>query len=397
MNILVLNSGSSSIKFNFWDMKEEKIVCSGLIEKIGMKGSSMTYIRGKEKIVIEKAVENHTVGIQLAMETITDSEIGVVKDLKEINAVGHRVLHGGEKMTEPILITEEVKKTIEDCIVFGPLHNPPNLAGIIAMEKVLPGIPNVAVFDTGFHATIPPKAHIYPVPYEFYEKYKIKKYGFHGTSHKYVTMRTAEILGKKQEDLNCVTCHLGNGSSLAAIKHGKSVDTTMGLTPLAGLPMGTRCGDVDPSILIFMMENLGWDAKKIKNVCNKDSGFKGISGVSSDMRDLRAIAAVGNERAQLAIDIFTTAVKKYIAAFAVEIEEKIDAIVFTGGIGENVDVIREAICKGLELLGAKLDPAKNNGKRDEGTISTDDSLIKIMIVPTNEELMIARETELLVK
>ncbi len=397
MNILVLNSGSSSIKFNLWEMENKKLLCKGLIEKIGHDDSSMTFKCGNSEHEIKDVVRNHSDGIQLVLKTLTDSDIGVLKSINEINAVGHRVVHGGEKITSSERITDEIKDVIRECINLAPLHNPANLEGIEAIEKILPGVPNVGVFDTAFHSSMPPKAFVYPLPYEFYEKYKIRKYGFHGTSHKYVALRAAEILKKDYSKFNCITCHLGNGSSLAAVNHGISVDTTMGFTPLAGLPMGTRTGNIDPSIITYMIEKLGFSTEKVSTILNKESGFKGISGISSDMRDLNKAARSGNERAILTYQIFAHSAKKFIGGLATEMKGRLDAIIFTGGIGENSYESRELICDGLEILGAHLDIEKNKFRGDERIISNDDSPVTIMVVPTNEELMIAMETEKIIK
>lgn len=393
MNILVLNSGSSSIKFNLWNMGRKKLLCKGIIEKIGKKDSSMTWSKDGEKTVINREIPDHREGIKFVLDTITDKKNGAVKNIEEIDAVGHRVVHGGEKITRSEIINEKIEKIIEDCIALAPLHNPANLEGIRAIRKVLPGIPNVAVFDTAFHSSMPPKAYIYPLPYEFYEKHKIRKYGFHGTSHKYVSIRGAELLGKKPKKFNCITCHLGNGSSIAAVKNGVSVDTTMGFTPLAGLPMGTRTGSIDPSILLYMIEKLGYDPHTVNEIINKESGFKGISGISSDMRELTKAAHEGNDRAVLTLKIFAHAAKKFIGGLATEMDGRVDAIIFTGGIGENSLESRELICEGLQIFGAFIDIEKNKFLKGEGIISLDDSPVKIMVVPTNEELMIALETE----
>jgi len=393
VNILVLNSGSSSIKFNLWKIESKSLLCKGLIEKIGKKDSSMTYSPNGGKIVFEKEILNHKDGIQFVLDTITDDKNGVIKNIREIDAVGHRVVHGGERITRSELVTKEIEKIIDDCIMLAPLHNPANLEGIRAIEKVLPGVPNIAVFDTAFHSSMPPKAFIYPLPYEFYEKYKIRKYGFHGTSHKYVSLRGAEILGVKPEKFNCITCHLGNGSSIAAVKNGLSVDTTMGFTPLAGLPMGTRTGSIDPSIILYMIEKLGYEPKAVNEILNKESGFKGISGISSDLREISSAAKGGHERAILTLKIFAHAAKKFIAGLATEMDGRVDAIIFTGGIGENSSESRELICDGLEIFGAHIDLEKNSFIRGEGFISQDDSPVRIIVIPTNEELMIALETQ----
>jgi len=393
LNILVLNSGSSSIKYNLWEMTEKKLLCKGLIEKIGMDDSSMTFSANDVKKTIQKVIKNYNDGIQFILDTITDKEIGVLKSIKDINAVGHRVVHGGEKITQPELVTPEVEKIIEECISLAPLHNPHNLEGIKTIEKVLPGVPNVAVFDTAFHSTIPPKSYIYPLPYEFYEKYKIRRYGFHGTSHQYVSLKAAELLNIPYNQFNCITCHFGNGASIASIKRGASVDTTMGFTPLAGLPMGTRTGDIDPAIILYMIQQLGYTPEQVNDIINKKSGFLGISGISSDMREIREAVRRRDERAKLTLKVFAHSAKRLIAAMTPELEGRLDALIFTGGIGENSGLTREIICKGLSIIGANLDAEKNKLTKGEGIISKDDSLVKILVVPTNEELMIALETQ----
>ncbi len=397
MNILVLNSGSSSIKFNLWNVDDKKLLCKGIIEKIGHSDSSMTFKHNGEEERIEQKILNHVDGIQLILGSLTSGKNKILNDIKEINAVGHRIVHGGEKITSSELINEEIKEIIKECVSLAPLHNPHNLEGIEAIEKILPGVPNVGVFDTAFHSSMPAKSFVYPLPYEFYEKYGIRKYGFHGTSHKYVANRASELLGIKYDKFNCITCHLGNGSSLAAVNHGVSVDTTMGFTPLAGLPMGTRTGNIDPSILLYMIEHLGYSTEEVSRILNKESGFKGISGISSDMRDLNKAAKSGNERAILTYNIFANACKKFIGGLATEMKGRLDAVVFTGGIGENSYESRELICDGLEIFGAEIDIEKNKFRGDERIISKDDSRVKIMVVPTNEELMIAMETRDLVK
>ena len=397
MNILVLNSGSSSIKFNLWFMGKKQLLCKGIIEKIGHEDSSISFSCNNSKNNITRFVHNHSEGIQLVLKTLTDKNTGVIKSIKEIDAVGHRVVHGGETMTESAKITPEIKDIIKECISLAPLHNPHNLEGINVIEKTLPGVPNIAVFDTAFHSSMPPKAFIYPLPYEFYEKHRIRKYGFHGTSHKYVALRAAELLQKDYSKFNCITCHLGNGSSLTAIKNGISVDTTMGFTPLAGLPMGTRTGNIDPSIITYLIEKLGYSTDEVSEIMNKKSGFKGISGISSDMRDLNKAAREGNERAILTYKIFAHSAKKFIGGLATEMKGRLDAVIFTGGIGENSYESRELICDGLEIFGAWFDIEKNKFRGDERIISKDDSPVKIMVIPTNEELMIALETEAIMK
>ncbi|MCL2481561.1 MAG: acetate kinase [Spirochaetaceae bacterium] len=398
MNILVLNSGSSSIKYNLWEMTEKKLLCKGLIEKIGMDDSSMTFSANDEKKTIQKVIKNYNDGIQFILDTII-SETGVlesIKNITDINAVGHRVVHGGEKITRSEIVTPEVKAIIEECISLAPLHNPHNLEGIKTIEKVLPGVPNVAVFDTAFHSTIPPKSYIYPLPYEFYEKYKIRRYGFHGTSHQYVSLKAAELLNIPYNQFNCITCHFGNGASIASIKRGASVDTTMGFTPLAGLPMGTRTGDIDPAIILYMIQQLGYTPEQVNDIINKKSGFLGISGISSDMREIREAVRKRDYRAKLTLKVFAHSAKRLIAAMTPELEGRLDALIFTGGIGENSGLTREIICKGLSIIGAYLDAEKNKLTKGEGIVSKDESPVKILVVPTNEELMIALETQRLV-
>ncbi len=397
MNVLVINCGSSSLKYQLIDMKDENVLAIGLAERIGIEGSRVKHeVPNMDKVVIEQPMKNHKDALQIVLEALVDEEHGAIKNLKEINAVGHRVVHGGEKFSGSVIINDEVIAALEECIDLAPLHNPPNLTGIRAIEELMPGVPMVGVFDTAFHQTMPNSSYIYPLPYELYEKYGIRKYGFHGTSHRYVSARTAEILGQDMKDLNMVTCHLGNGASLAAIKNGESIDTSMGFTPLEGLAMGTRCGDIDPAIVTFIMEKEGLDINGINNLMNKKSGVYGISGVSSDFRDIEQAALDGNERAQLALDKFNIRVKKYIAAYAA-VMGGVDAIVFTAGLGENSAFNREKICEGLQFMGVKLDKEKNNVRGKESIVSTDDSEVKILVVPTNEELMIAKDTVELLK
>ncbi|MCL2293973.1 MAG: acetate kinase [Spirochaetes bacterium] len=393
MNILVLNSGSSSIKYNLWEMDEKKLLCKGLIEKIGKDDSSITFSVNNEKKTIKKKILNYIEGIQFILDLITDKENGVLASIKEINAVGHRIVHGGEKITEAKLVTPEIKEIIEENISLAPLHNPHNLEGIKVIEKALPGVPNVAVFDTAFHSTMPPASYVYSLPYEFYEKHKIRRYGFHGTSHKYVSLRAAELLNVKHGEFNCITGHFGNGCSITAIKNGVSVDTTMGFTPLEGLPMGTRAGNIDPSIVLYMIQELGYTPEQVSDIINKKSGFLGVSGISSDMREIREAYKNGDEKAALALKMFVHSSKKFIGAMASELDGRLDAIIFTGGIAENSALTREMFCQGLSVLGAYIDADKNNAMQGEGIISRDDSPVKIMVVPTNEELMIALETQ----
>ena len=396
MNILVINCGSSSLKYQLINSDTEAVLAKGLCERIGIDGALTYQPAGGEKEVTEIPMPTHSEAISAVIAALTDEKKGVVKSLSEIGAVGHRVVHGGEKFTSSCLINDETMAAIEECNDLAPLHNPANLIGIRACQKLMPGVPNVAVFDTAFHQTMPEVAYIYGIPYEYYEKYKVRRYGFHGTSHSYVSKRAAEMLGKKVEDLKIIVCLLGNGASICAVDHGKSVDTSMGLTPLEGLVMGTRSGDIDPAIIDFVGKKEGLDLDGMNNILNKKSGMLGISGVSSDGRDLGAAAAAGNERAKLALDVFDYDVIKYIGSYAA-VMNGVDAICFTAGIGENNIEMRANVCSHLGYLGAKLDPEKNNVRGEERIISTDDSKVKILLVPTNEELAIARETLALAK
>ncbi|KXG76005.1 acetate/propionate family kinase [Thermotalea metallivorans] len=397
MKVLVINCGSSSLKYQLIDMTNERVMAKGLVERIGIEGSVLKHeIEGKDKVLIQQPMENHKVALSLVLDALVDEKHGAIKDMSEIAAVGHRVVHGGEKFSGSVIINDEVIKALEECIDLAPLHNPPNLMGITACKELMPNVPMVGVFDTAFHQTMPKSSYIYPLPYELYEKYGIRKYGFHGTSHRYVSQRAAEILGRDIKNLKIVTCHLGNGASLAAINGGKSVDTSMGFTPLEGLAMGTRSGDIDPAIVTFIMEKENLDIEGMNNLLNKKSGVLGISGVSSDFRDIEAAAKEGNERAQLALDKFNIRVKKYIAAYAA-VMGGVDVVVFTAGLGENSPSNREEICKGLEFMGIQIDPAKNNVRGKETIISTDEAKVKVLVVPTNEELMIARDTQELLK
>jgi len=396
MKILVINCGSSSCKFQLFDMDTGVVLAKGNADRIGIDGK-LSY-KNSKGADLEKDVElpDHKVAVKLVLSQLTDPETGVISDVSEISAVGHRVLHGGKYYSESVVVNDDVKKVIKQCFPLGPLHNPANLTGIEACESVLPaGTPQVAVFDTAFHMTMPPKAYTYALPYEISEKYSIRRYGFHGTSHRYVSKRAAEFLGISTEGLKMVTCHLGNGSSFAAVKDGKCVDTSMGLTPLAGICMGTRTGDIDPAIVPFLMQKEGLAPEEIDTLLNKKSGVLGVSGVSSDFRDLAKAASEGNERAQLALDMFSYQGSKIVGSYAAAMGG-VDVIVFTAGIGENTDTIREAIIKPLEFMGAKIDPAKNNGTRCEAVISADDSKVKIVVIPTNEELAIAQETMALI-
>lgn len=397
MNILVINCGSSSLKYQLINTDGEEVLAIGLVERIGIEGSVIKHETiGKEKVVIEEPMEDHKRALELVLESIVHADYGAVSSLDEIDAVGHRVVHGGEKFASSVVIDDEVMKALEECIELAPLHNPPNIIGIEACQELMPETPMVGVFDTAFHQTMPAKNFIYPLPYEYYENHKVRRYGFHGTSHKYVSQRAAEMLGKDIEDLKIITCHLGNGSSITAIEGGVSIDTSMGFTPLEGLAMGTRCGDIDPAIIPFIMEKENLTREDINAVMNKESGVLGISGISSDFRDLEIAANEGNERARLALDIFISRVSKYIAAYAAQMNG-VDVLIFTAGIGENSAVLREDICKNLGFLGVKIDSKLNDMRGKEAVVSTEDSKVKVLVVPTNEELMIARDTLRLVE
>lgn len=397
MNVLVINCGSSSLKYQLFNMTDESVLAKGLVERIGIEGSRLKHeVEGKDKVVIEVPMNDHKEALSQVLAAITHEVHGAVKSLDEIHHVGHRVVHAGEKFSESVVVDDEVLKALEECIEIAPLHNPPNIMGIRAIQELLPHVKNVGVFDTAFHQTMPKSAYVYALPYELYEENHIRRYGFHGTSHRYVTQRTAEILGKSVEELKLITCHLGNGASVAAIDGGKSVDTSMGFTPLEGLVMGTRCGDIDPQIIPYVMSKKNYSVDDINTMMNKQSGVLGISGVSSDFRDIEDAAAEGHERAQLALDIFHSRVRQYIGAYAATLGH-VDAIVFTAGLGENGSESREEICKGLEFMGATLNAESNKVRGKEAVVSTEDSKVKIMVVPTNEELMIARDTLELVK
>ena len=399
MNILVINAGSSSLKYQLLNPETGDLLAKGLCERIGIDGK-FTYkpqVEGKKVLdAIDVAMPTHSEAIQAVLDALVDAENGVIGSMKEIDAVGHRVVHGGEAFNKSVLITDEVMKAIEDCIPLAPLHNPANLTGIRACQKVMPGVPMVAVFDTAFNQTMPAKAYMYALPYEYYENDKVRRYGFHGTSHKYVAGRAAAMLGKKPEELKLISCHLGNGSSVTAVDGGKSVDTSMGFTPLAGLPMGTRAGDLDAGILQYVMNKYGLSIDEMLNVLNKKSGVEGLSGVSSDFRDLENAAAEGNEKASLSREKFAYEVKKYVGAYAAAMGG-VDAIIFTAGVGENDKAIRAMVCKGLEYMGVKLDDEANSVRGKETVISTADSKVKVLLIPTNEELMIAMDTASIVK
>ncbi|MBC7087355.1 MAG: acetate kinase [Tissierellales bacterium] len=397
MDILVINCGSSSLKYQLIDMNGENVLAKGIVERIGIDGSRIKHEpHNSEKIVIEEPIKNHKEALKMVVDAITNSEYGVIESMDQISAVGHRVVHGGEDFSKSVIIDDKVMDALNRNIELAPLHNPPNIIGIEACKEIMPNVPMVAVFDTAFHQTLPEENYIYAIPYEYYEKYKIRRYGFHGTSHKYVAIRTAEILNKQLSDLNAITCHLGNGASITAIKSGISIDTSMGFTPLEGLAMGTRSGNIDPAIIPFLMkkENMSFD--DVNDVLNKKSGVLGVSGISSDFRDLEDEAEKGNKRAKLALNLFANRVVKYISAYASELG-RVDAIVFTAGVGENSPLIREMVCENLGILGVKIDKNVNDFKGKERMISTDDSKVKVLVVPTNEELMIARETVELVK
>ena len=398
MNILVINAGSSSLKYQLLNPETQEVLAKGLCERIGIDGKFTYKPTGKEAVKeADVAMPTHSEAIQAVLNALVDPANGVIASMDEIGAVGHRVVHGGEKFASSVLITDEVMAAIEECNPLAPLHNPANIIGIEACRKVLgDDVPQVAVFDTAFHQTMPAKSYIYALPYEFYEQDKVRRYGFHGTSHKYVSQRAAAMLGKPIEELKLISCHLGNGSSVTAIDGGKSVDTSMGFTPLAGLPMGTRCGDIDAGILEYLMNKHGYNIDEMLSILNKKSGVLGISGVSSDFRDLEAAAPQGNQRAQLALDSFDYNVKKLIGAYAAAMGG-VDAIIFTAGVGENGPDTRANVVSGLEYMGVKLDAEKNNTRGKEVDVATDDSKVRVLVIPTNEELMIAMDTAAIVK
>lgn len=393
LNILVVNCGSSTVKYQLFRMEDEdryEVMAKGIVERIGISGSRLEHHSGSRDFVDERPIANHRVALELVITALTSGEACVLSSVREIDAVGHRVVHGGEKFTGSALITEEVLAAIRACADLAPLHNPPNILGIEACQELMPGVPQVAVFDTAFHGTLPEYAYIYAIPYEYYEKYRIRRYGFHGTSHRYVAERAAKMMGRDLAELRLITCHMGSGVSFAAIRYGKSIDTSMGFTPLEGLVMGTRCGDIDPAIVFFLMEKEGLSAKQVEEILNKKSGVLGISGISSDTRDIED-AALHNHRARLTLEIIAYRAKKYIGAYYA-ILGGLDGLVFTAGIGENSPYIRKSICSGLEHLGIFIDDERNTVRRKEAFISRDDSPVKVMVIPTNEELMIARDT-----
>ncbi|NLO36099.1 MAG: acetate kinase [Clostridiaceae bacterium] len=393
MNVLVINAGSSSLKYQFLNAETAAVLARGGAERIGLKDAFIKHsLNGADPLTLVIDLPDHKVAVQAVLDALTSDQHGVIKSMSEIDAVGHRVVHGGEKFASSVLITPEVKKAIRSCFDLAPLHNPPNMTGIEACEEAMPGVPQVAVFDTAFHQTMPRKAYMYALPYALYEKHAIRSYGFHGTSHAYVSQRAAAVLHKPYESLKIITCHLGNGASIAAIRNGRCIDTSMGLTPLAGICMGTRCGDIDPAIVTFLQEKEGLDAHAIDDLLNKKSGVMGLSGVSSDFRDLYAAAGEGHKLASLALDMFKYQCRKYIGAYAAAMGG-VDAVVFTAGIAENTPDIRLGACDGLTYMGITIDAYKNNAvKAREAVVSTDDSPVKVLVIPTNEELAIARET-----
>ncbi|MHB1315266.1 MAG: acetate/propionate family kinase [Christensenellales bacterium] len=392
MNILVINAGSSSLKYQLIDMTNEAVIAKGLVERIGIEGSLLKHKpTGKESVEITAEVKNHTQAITLVLNALVDSKHGVISGMDKIGAVGHRVVHGGEEFSGSVLINNAIIEAIKRNIDLAVLHNPANIMGIEACREVMPDVPMVGVFDTAFHQTMPERAYMYALPYEFYTRYRIRRYGFHGTSHYYVSRRAAAMVGRPIEQLKIITCHLGNGSSITAVDGGKSIDTTMGFTPLGGLPMGTRCGNIDPSIAFFLMQNEKMSVEAVNDIFNRKSGVLGLSGISSDFRDLWIASDAGNKRAKLALDVFIYSVKKYIGSYAVAMGG-VDAIVFTAGIGENDARIRACFCEGLEFLGIEIDPVKNKVNGVEAIISKDTAKVKVLLIPTNEELVIARDT-----
>ena len=396
MNILVINCGSSSLKFQLINAESEEVLAKGLCERIGIDGRLTYQPAGGEKEISEKAMPTHTEAIQFVIDALTNEKTGVVKSLSEIGAVGHRIVHGGEKFASSVVITEEVKKAVEECNDLAPLHNPANLIGVEACEKLMPGTPMVAVFDTAFHQTMPEKAYMYGLPYEYYEKYKVRRYGFHGTSHSFVSKRAIQMLNLDPDNSKIIVCHLGNGSSISAVKNGKVVDTSMGMTPMEGLVMGTRCGDMDPTIVEYLAHSLNKSLEEVMVILNKKSGVLGISGVSSDFRDLDKASNEGNERAKLAVEVFSYRTAKYIGSYIAAMNG-VDAIVFTAGLGENNIVVREQILDHFGYMGITLDKEANQIRGEEKIISTPDSKVTVAVIPTNEELAIAHETVALLK
>ena len=393
MKILVLNCGSSSIKYQLFSMTNRSVIAKGGIEKLGMKGSYLQHIRQDGQVVVfQGEILDHKIGVEYILGVLTSEKHGCLKGLEELDAIGHRVVHGGERFNSSVLLTEDVLQEVTKCIDIAPLHNPPNLKGIRAMEELVPGIPQVGVFDTAFHQTMEPKAYMYGIPYDLYKKYGIRRYGFHGTSHRYVTKRACDLLGVDYNTQKIISCHLGNGASVAAVKNGQSFDTSMGFTPIEGLIMGTRCGDLDVGVVHYIMEKEDIGIRSASTLFNKHAGMLGISGVSSDMREIETASKSGNERAALALEMYNYKIKKYIGSYIAAMGG-VDILIMTGGIGENASTTREGVCSDLEFLGISLDQEKNKGFRSEGIISTPDSKVKIMVVPTDEELLIALDTE----
>ena len=391
-NVLVINCGSSSLKYQLLDMAQEKLLAKGLVERIGQdNGRHLCQRPGSTDFIEEIPVGDHTRAMELVLAALTAADHGVLGSLDEISAVGHRVVHAGEKYSNSIVIDDDVMAALRECVPLAPLHNPANITGIEAVRAVLPRTPMVGVFDTAFHQTMPDRSFIYPIPYRLYEDFQIRRYGFHGTSHRYVTLRAAQILERKSQDLNLISCHLGNGASMTAVLGGKSIDTSMGLTPLEGLMMGTRSGDIDPAMVGYLSRRLEIGLADVEKMLNKESGLLGISGISSDLRDVEREYANGNDRARLALEVYAYHIRKYIGSYAVSLA-RVDAIIFTAGVGEHASLVREWACRGLEAIGAVLDPFKNATRHDEAIISKMSSRVKIMIIPTNEELMIARDT-----
>ena len=393
MKVLVINCGSSSLKYQVFDMSDESVLCKGLVEKIGIPGSFLKHRRGEEaNVVIEAEISNHEVAIGMVTEALTSPVHGVVSSMDEIQAVGHRVVHAGEKYAGSVLITEDVMNALKECIELAPLHNPPNIMGVEVCAKLMPNVKHVGVFDTAFHQTMPRHAYLYALPLSFYKKYGLRRYGFHGTSHRYVTERAAAMLNKPVDGVNLITCHLGNGASIAAIKNGKSVDTSMGFTPLEGLIMGTRSGDIDPAIVPFLMEKEGWTSEQTSSFLNKQCGVAGISQVSSDFRVLEEAAHAGNDEAQLALEMYYYRVRKYVGAYAAALG-RVDAIVFTAGLGENSPEVREEVCRPLGFMGVEVDSSRNKVRGKEVDVSADNAAVRVLLIPTNEELVIARDTQ----
>ena len=393
MKVLVLNCGSSSLKYQLIDMETENVMAKGLCERIGIEGSRLKHQpEGKEAVIFNDYQENHAVSVKMVLDALTNPEHGVVKSMNEINAVGHRVVHGGEYFAGSVIITDEVKEALEKCCDLAPLHNPANLIGIAACEEIMPGVPQVGVFDTAFHQTMPERAYLYALPYEYYEKYKVRRYGFHGTSHRFVSEEVCKMMDRPYDQTKVITCHLGNGGSVCAVRNGKSIDTTMGFTPLEGLVMGTRAGDVDVAAVTYLMKKEGLSADEMDNILNKKSGVLGLSGVSSDFRDIEEAAEAGNDRAEIALDVFAYKVAKRIGAYAAAMNG-VDAIVFTAGLGENSGATRRAICDYLGWMGVHIDSYNNSLRGKAIEISATDSRVRVYVIPTNEELVIARDTK----